>query len=118
VTATAQEFLRSFQYQVLPGRAADYAAYLREVVEPIDRQAHADGAFEEVFTVEPLARQEPPMLCRVFRFRDEAQLQAFAGRMAQAAARFDASAQATAQRKAHAETLRTLVGVHDYRVTR
>ncbi len=104
---------RMFKFQVLQGREADYAAYLRDVVTPIDEAAHRGGVFETLVTVTP---DKPGAWNhgRIFTFRDAAQREAFAARMAACAGTFDGSAEATASRKVFAETLRRQVAVSDY----
>jgi hypothetical protein len=106
---------RMFKFQILSGREADYAAYLRGVVAVIDAAAHDDGVFETLVTITPDAPTDWNH-GRIFTFRDTAQRAAFAGRMASHAAAFDGSADATAKRKAFAETLRRQVAVADYSV--
>ena len=104
---------RLFKFRVLPGQEAAYAAYLRGVVTPIDEAAHRDDVFAKLVTLTPDG-EAAWNHGRVFVFRDLAQRDAFAARIAAHAAAFDGSAEATARRKAQAETLRRLIGVSDY----
>lgn len=108
--------VRLFQYAVHPGMEQAYRDYLRDVVEAIDRAAHAQGVFEAVFTILPEQAADWTQ-GRLFTFRDAAQRAAMAERMAAAALAFDGSAGATARRKQYAETLRRLVAVQDYRLS-
>lgn len=106
-------FARLFKFRVLPGREQAYADYLRDVVTPIDAMAHAADVFVELVTVMPEGAAAWNH-GRLFTFRDRDQRDAFAARMAEHAARFDGTAEATRARKAFAETLRTQVAVSDY----
>jgi len=104
---------RLFKFLVLPGQAQAYADYLAAVVTPIDAAAHADDVFVSLVTLTP----DAPSAWnhgRLFTFRDRAQRAAFAARIAAHAAAFDGSAEATARRKAQAETMRRLIAVSDY----
>lgn len=104
---------RMFKFLVLPGQEAAYAAYLRDVVTPIDAAAHRDGVFAELVTLTPEG-EAGWNHGRVFLFRDVAQRDGFAAGIAAHAAVFDGSAEATARRKAQAETLRRLIAVSDF----
>jgi hypothetical protein len=108
-------FARLFQYLVLPGQAQSYAAYLRDVVTVIDEDAHRAGIFDRLHTIIPDTAADWNH-GRVFLFQDRAQRDGFAARMAERAAAFDGEADATARRKAYAETLRRLVGVVDFQI--
>jgi hypothetical protein len=105
--------IRMFKFLVLPGQEQAYADYLRDVVAPIDAIAHAADAFVSLVTVTPEA-QSGWNHGRVFTFRDAAHRAAMPAAMAAAALAFDGSAEATARRKAFAETLRRQVAVSDY----
>ncbi|HVW73833.1 MAG TPA: hypothetical protein VHC39_09350 [Rhizomicrobium sp.] len=109
-------FARMFKFHVFADREAAYAAYLRDVVTPIDEAAHKAGAFDRLATVTPQSAGDWNH-GRVFFFRDRAQRDAFAASIAQHAAVFDGSAEATAARKARAETLRKLVAIFDFEIT-
>jgi hypothetical protein len=102
-----------FKFRVLEGQEAAYAAYLEGPVATIDAAAHKADAFIELVTIRP---QDASTWNhgRLFLFRDHAQREAFAARMAQASLVFDGSEAARAQRKAYAETLRRQIAVSDY----
>lgn len=107
--------IRVFRFEVLPGQEQAYQEYLRDVVEPIDEVAFADGAFLEVLILtqaNPCGKSGTQ--CRVFTFRDVAQRDAFPGLIAEAARQFDQTEEARDLRKAYADTLRTVVGVDDH----
>ena len=109
-------FARLFKFLVLPGQDEAYAAYLRDVVTPIDEVAHKAGVFDRLHTIVPEGET-----CwnhgRIFIFRDRAQRDAFAVRIAEHTAVFDGDAGATANRKSFAESLRRLVGMSDFQIS-
>jgi hypothetical protein len=105
--------IRMFKFRILPGQEQAYADYLRDVVTPIDRIAHAADAFVELVTITPETESDWNH-GRVFTFRDAAHRAAMPARMAAAALAFDGNAGATAQRKAFAETLRRQVSISDF----
>ena len=107
---------RAFRVRVLPGQEAAYARYLREVVEPIDALAHGEGVFAQMFAIRPEAPGADWTHARVFLFRDMLQRERFTEAMAACALRFDGAADATARRKAFADTLRVALGGRDYTV--
>jgi hypothetical protein len=102
-----------FRFLVLAGQEKAYATYLRDVVTPIDDAAHRDDVFVKLVTLVPEG-EAAWNHGRIFLFRDVAQRDGFAARIAAHAATFDGSADATARRKAQAESLRRLIGVSDY----
>lgn len=108
---------RAFRVRVLPGQEEAYARYLHDVVEPIDAMAHDAGVFAHMLAMRPEYAGAAWTHARVFFFADTAQRERFTATMAQAAARFDGDAEATARRKAYADTLRVTVGNFDYAVS-
>lgn len=106
--------IRMFKFLVLPGMEQAYADYLRDVVTPIDRIARQADAFLELITITPESGDAGWNHGRVFTFRDAAHRDAMPARMAAAALAFDGSAEATARRKAYAETLRRQIAITDY----
>jgi len=104
-------YVRLFKYVVLRDKA--YSDYLRDVVEPIDRAAHAADVFLDVMTIVP-QQEEDWTQGRLFTFRDRAQRNAFAEAMALHAAVFDGSEEARIWRKRYANTMRKLIAVFDY----
>jgi len=108
---------RAFKVRALPGHEAAYERYLHEVVEPIDAIAHAAGVFAHMHAMRPEDSGAGYTHARVFFFTDAAQRERFTGTMAQAAAGFDGSREATERRKALAATLRATVGTSDFRVS-
>lgn len=114
--------LRSFRVRVRPGQEEAYTRYVAEVVEPIDRIAHAADVFVDVLAIQPepstdgSAADQDWTHCRLFSFRDRGQRDRFQTEMGKAAAQFDGSDAALAKRKAYAETLREALGPRDYSV--
>lgn len=107
---------RAFRVRVVPGQEAAYTRYLREVVEPIDALAHEAGVFAQMFAIRPETPGADWTHARVFLFRDTQQREGFTEAMAACAVRFDGGADATAKRKAFADTLRVALGSRDYAV--
>lgn len=107
---------RLFKYAVHPGMEDAYRAYLGDVVAVIDHAAHKEGVFEQVFIIEPEQAADWTQ-GRLFTFRDLAQRDAFAGRMAAQALAYDGGVETQKARKAHAETMRRLTGTQDFRLT-
>lgn len=105
---------RLFKFLVRDGQDAAYAAYLETAVAAIDAMAHRQDVFVALITIRPEAADGAWNHGRLFTFRDHAQRQAFAARIAEASLVFDGSEAAREARKAHAETLRSLVAVADY----
>ena len=107
---------RAFKVRVIPGQEAAYAQYLREVVEPIDVLANEAGVFAHMLAMRPESAGADWTHARVFFFADTAQRERFTAAMAACAGRFDGSVEATARRKAFADTLRVALGGSDYAV--
>lgn len=92
-------------WKARPGREAEYEEYIRRVAEPIDEEARRAGAFEELRTYTPVTPNGEWTHLRVFRFRDQTQLDGFSAAMDEAGRRIypDAS------RRPRADDLRDLV---------
>jgi len=74
-------------WKARPGREAEYEAYIRTVADPIDAEAHRAGAFEELRTYLPDSPNGEWTHLRVFRFKDQAQMDAFSSAMDEAGKR-------------------------------
>lgn len=68
-------------WKARPGKEAAYERYIREVAKPIDDEAERAGAFEELRTYLPETPNGEWTHLRVFRLKDQAQLDAFSARM-------------------------------------
>ncbi len=68
-------------WKARPGKEAEYEEYIRRVAKPIDDEAERAGAFEELRTYVPAERNGPWTHLRVFRLRDQAQVDAFSAAM-------------------------------------
>ena len=108
-------FARMFKFLVLPGQQEAYAAYLRDIVSRIDEAACEAGVFDRLHTIVPEVAGDWNH-GRMFLFRDRAQRDGFAVRIAEHAAAFDGDTAATAARKVFADTLRGLIGVADFQI--
>lgn len=78
-------------WRARPGKAAEYARYIKEVAEPIDAEAQRLGAFEEVHTYTPFMVTGAPGTdwteMRVFRLKNFAALDSFSIKIDSATAR-------------------------------
>ena len=74
-----------YYWRARPGKLADYAAYIRNVAEPIDEEARKAGVFAEVRTYTPAVATGAPgadwTQMRVFKLASFAALDAFSARM-------------------------------------
>lgn len=80
-----------YYWRARPGKAAEYADYIRAIAEPIDEDARKAGVFEEVHTYTPAIVTGAPGAdwthLRVFRLRSYAALDAFSPGMDEATRR-------------------------------
>lgn len=74
-----------YYWRARPGKAAEYAAYIRNVAEPIDEEARKAGVFEEVRTYTPALVTGAPGAdwthMRVFKLKSLAAWDAFSAGM-------------------------------------
>lgn len=61
-------------WRAKPGKFAEYTRYIRDVAEPIDREAQRAGAFLDVMTYAVEDTTLPWTHMRVFQLRDSTQL--------------------------------------------
>jgi hypothetical protein len=83
-TSAASVYL-VYYWRARPGKAAEYAAYIRNVAEPIDEEARKAGVFEDLRTYTPSFVTGAPGAdwthMRVFRLKGYAALDAFSAGM-------------------------------------
>lgn len=79
--APAPPIYLAIYWKARAGREAEYEEYIRKVAEPIDGEAQRSGAFEELRTYTLDQPNGEWTHLRVFRFKDQAQYEAFAGLM-------------------------------------
>ena len=101
---------RIYYWRARPGQLEAYTRYIRDVAEPIDREAQRQGAFVSVTTF--IARDTAAAWThkRVFVLRDSAQLAALGPALDAAGARLEPDSVRRRARSEYALTLRDRVG--------
>lgn len=97
-------------WRARPGKLAEYSRYVREVAEPIDREAQHRGAFLSVTTYVSRDSTTPWTHMRVFILRDSTQLAALSGALDSAGIRLEPDSAKRHARGEYAATLRDRVG--------
>lgn len=90
--------------------SVEYERYIREVAEPIDRDAQRAGAFVAVTTYATNDTTLPWTHMRVFLLRDSAQLAGLGAALSAAGARLEPDSVLRQQRAEYSATLRDRVG--------
>ena len=94
-----------YYWKAKPGKLEEYNRYIREVAEPIDREAKRRGAFISVTTYVSQKPDSPWTHMRIFILKDRAQLENLSKALDAAGARLQPD---EAKRKARAEYAATL----------
>lgn len=89
---------------------AEYSRYIREVAEPIDREAQRAGAFVAVTTYAATDTTLPWTHMRVFLLRDSSQLLGLSAALSAAGARLEPDSVRRRQQGEYSATLRDRVG--------
>jgi hypothetical protein len=97
-------------WRARPGKIADYNRYIRDVAEPIDREAQRAGAFLSVTTYEANDTTLPWTHMRVFLLRDSAQLGGLSAALTAAGIRLQPDSSARRRQGEYSATLRDRVG--------
>jgi hypothetical protein len=92
------------------GKMADYTRYIREVAEPIDREAQRAGAFLTVTTYAANDTTLPWTHMRVFLLRDSTQLQGLGAALSAAGVRLQPDSVQRQKQAEYSATLRDRVG--------
>ena len=100
------------------GMSAEYNRYIREVAEPIDREAQRTGAFLSVLTYEANDTTVPWTHMRVFLLRDSSQLRGLSAALSAAGTRLQPDSVARRRQAEYAATLRDRVGAATTRIVR
>lgn len=109
-TAATGQLARIYYWRAKPGRLDDYNRYIREVAEPIDREAQRQGAFISVTTFLTPDTASAWTHMRVFVLRDSAQLAGLGAALDAAGARLEPDSARRRVRGEYAATLRDRVG--------
>ena len=101
---------RVYYWRAKPGRLEDYNRYIRDVAEPIDREAQRQGAFISVTTFLTQDTTSAWTHMRVFILRDSSQLAGLGAALDAAGARLEPDSARRRTRSEYAATLRDRVG--------
>lgn len=109
--ATARaKYAKVILFKAAEGKAREYGDYLSATVEPIDRQAVAEGALlDKITLVNDSDPSQPWTHLRIFLFENEAQRTALKTAFGRIAPQLQPDEFARKARKAYGESLRTLV---------
>ena len=99
-----------YYWRARPGKVDEYNRYVRDVAEPIDREAQRRGAFLAVTTYVAQDTTVPWTHMRVFILRDSAQLIGLGAALDSAGARLEPDSVRRRVRSEYAATLRDRVG--------
>ncbi len=97
-------------WRARPEKLAEYSRYVREVAEPIDREAQRSGAFLSVTTFQAADTTVAWTHMRVFLLRDSAQWRGLSAALAAAGVRVEPDSVRRRQKSAYAATLRDPAG--------
>ena len=97
-------------WRARPGMIEEYSRYIREVAEPIDREAQRVGAFVTVATYAANDTLLPWTHMRVFMLRDSSQLRALGAELSAAGTRLEPDSSRRQRRAEYSATLRDRVG--------
>ena len=101
---------RIYYWRARPGRLGDYNRYIREVAEPIDREAQRAGAFLTVTTFLAQDTASAWTHMRVFVVRDSSQLAGLGAALDAAGTRLEPDSARRRARSEYAATLRDRIG--------
>ena len=97
-------------WRARPGMLAAYNRYIRDVAEPIDREAQRADAFVSVTTYAASDTTLPWTHMRIFLLRDSAQLRGLGAALSAAGARLEPDSTRRRQQGEYSATLRDRVG--------
>ncbi len=109
-TVQRGSLVRLYYWRARPGKLDEYSRYVRDVAEPIDREAQRAGAFISVSTFVARDAASPWTHMRVFVLRDSAQLSALSGALDAAGIRLEPDSAKRRIRGEYSATLRDRVG--------
>jgi hypothetical protein len=104
------EFAHIYYWKAKPGKLDEYNRYIRELAEPIDREAQRMGAFVSVTTYVSADTLAPWTHMRVFILKDSAQLAGLGDALTAAGARLEPDSVKRRIRGEYSATLRDRVG--------
>lgn len=110
IDATKTTLAQIYFWRARPGMFAEYSRYIRDVAEPIDREARRAGAFVAVTTYAANDTTLPWTHMRVFLLRDSSQLLGLGAALSAAGARLEPDSLRRKQQGEYSATLRDRVG--------
>lgn len=110
LAASTGTLARIYYWRARPGKLDEYTRYIRELAEPIDREAQRTGAFLSVSTFVARDPASPWTHMRVFVLRDSAQLVGLSPALDAAGIRIEPDSVKRRQRGEYSATLRDRVG--------
>jgi hypothetical protein len=108
--ARAGTLARVYYWRARPGKLEEYGRYIRDVAEPIDREAQRVGAFLSVTTFVSRDSSSAWTHMRLFILRDSAQLAGLSPALDAAGARVEPDSVKRRTRAQYSATLRDRVG--------
>ena len=99
-----------YYWRARPGKLEEYSRYIRDLAEPIDREAQRAGAFLSVTTFVARDSAGPWSHMRVFVLRDSTQLTGLPAALSAAGLRLEPDSARRSVRNAYSATLRDRVG--------
>lgn len=99
-----------YYWRAKPGKFDEYGRYVRDVAEPIDREAQRRDAFVSVTTYVARDTASAWTHMRVFILRDSAQLRSLSAQLDSAGIRLEPDSTTRRTRSAYSATLRDRVG--------
>jgi hypothetical protein len=99
-----------YYWKAKPAKLEEYNRYIREVAEPIDREAKRRGAFISVTTYVSQKADSPWTHMRIFVLKDRAQLEKLSKELDAAGARLQPDEAKRKARGEYAATLRDAAG--------
>lgn len=108
--ATNATLAQIYFWRARPGMFADYSRYIRDVAEPVDREAQRAGAFVAVTTYAANDTTLPWTHMRVFLLRDSSQLRGLGAALSAAGARLQPDSIRRKRQGEYSATLRDRVG--------
>lgn len=118
VDAAGATLAQIYFWRARPGMLAEYDRYIREVAEPIDREAQRAGAFVAVTTYAASDTTLPWTHMRVFLLRDSSQLLGLSAALSAAGARLEPDSVRRRRQGEYSATLRDRAGAAVTRIVR
>jgi len=116
--AASATLAQIYFWRAKPGKLDEYTRYVRDVAEPIDREAQRAGAFLSITTYLANDSTVPWTHMRVFLLRDSAQLRGLSDALTAAGVRLQPDSVRRRQQSEYSATLRDRVGATVVQIVR